>query len=64
MRKTILFVTHDVTEALFLGDRIALLAEGRLVFSGKPGEFVKSDLPAVRAFLQPVREAYSSIQLA
>lgn len=64
LRKTILFVTHDVTEALFLGDRIALLAEGRLVFSGKPGEFVKSDHPAVRAFLQPVREVYSSIQLA
>src|SRR3984885_10194089 len=28
--KTIVFVTHDVREALFLGARIALLAEARL----------------------------------
>ena len=28
MRKTIIFVTHDIDEAIFLGDRIAILREG------------------------------------
>jgi NitT/TauT family transport system ATP-binding protein len=28
---TVVFVTHDVDEALFLGDRVAVLGEGRLI---------------------------------
>jgi osmoprotectant transport system ATP-binding protein len=36
LRKTILFVTHDVDEALRLADRIAVLREGRLVQVAKP----------------------------
>ena len=28
MRKTIIFVTHDIDEAIMLGDRIAILREG------------------------------------
>ncbi|WP_052887922.1 ABC transporter ATP-binding protein [Thermogemmatispora carboxidivorans] len=36
MRKTILFVTHDVEEAFRLGDQIAILSEGRLVQIGSP----------------------------
>jgi len=31
LKKTVVFVTHDVDEAVRLGDRIALLKEGRLV---------------------------------
>ena len=36
MRKTILFVTHDVEEAFRLGDQIAVLSEGKLVQLGTP----------------------------
>ena len=57
--KSLLFVTHDVAEAMALGDRIALLEEGRLVFTGPPEEFRRSEHPMVRAFLgdgeRPVR---------
>lgn len=37
---TIVFVTHDMAEALLLGDRIAILAEGRLVRVGTPRELL------------------------
>ena len=38
LHKTILFVTHDVFEAVRLGDRIAVLHEGRLEQVGSPQE--------------------------
>lgn len=46
--KTMLFVTHDVDEALLLGTRIGVLASGRLVFDGSPEEFLRSTKPLVR----------------
>jgi osmoprotectant transport system ATP-binding protein len=48
--KTIVFVTHDVREALLLGTRVALLAEGRLVFAGPAGELRRAEHPEARAF--------------
>jgi osmoprotectant transport system ATP-binding protein len=39
VRKTVLFVTHDLREAFELGDRVALLDEGRLVQTGTEREF-------------------------
>ena len=37
---TVVFVTHDMVEALLLGDRIAVLREGALVRVGSPGELL------------------------
>jgi len=49
--KALVFVTHDVREALLLGARIALLERGRLIFLGTPSEFRTSTMPQVREFL-------------
>jgi osmoprotectant transport system ATP-binding protein len=49
--KTIVIVTHDLGVALSLGDRIALLNEGRLVQLGTPAEFLENpETPWVQDF--------------
>lgn len=48
--KTIVFVTHDLREALLLASRIVLLQAGRIVASAPPQEFLRIDHPEVKAF--------------
>jgi osmoprotectant transport system ATP-binding protein len=48
--KTIVFVTHDLREALLLASRIVLLEAGRIVASAIPREFLRLEHPEVRAF--------------
>jgi putative ABC transport system ATP-binding protein len=62
LKKTIVFVTHDVREALFLASRIALLESGRLVAVYTPEEFLRATEPEARKFvasLQSSRDAES-----
>ncbi|GEL78392.1 quaternary amine ABC transporter ATP-binding protein [Tenuibacillus multivorans] len=40
MRKTIIFITHDLDEALRIGDRIALMKDGSIVQIGSPEEIL------------------------
>jgi glycine betaine/proline transport system ATP-binding protein len=40
--KTTVFITHDLPEALRLGDRIAIMRDGRIVQLGTPEELVGS----------------------
>ncbi len=40
IKKTVIFVTHDLFEAVMLGDRIALIDQGRLIQVATPTEFV------------------------
>jgi osmoprotectant transport system ATP-binding protein len=40
LRKTVVFVTHDIDEAIKMGDRIALLRDGRLVQHATPAEML------------------------
>ncbi|HEV2289592.1 MAG TPA: ATP-binding cassette domain-containing protein [Candidatus Acidoferrales bacterium] len=55
MHKTILFVTHDVGEALLLGTRIALLEAGELMGVYTPGEFLHSSEPIAAAYVSAFR---------
>lgn len=40
LHKTIVFITHDLDEALKIGDRIAILKDGKLIQVGRPEEIV------------------------
>ncbi|MDP9366061.1 MAG: ABC transporter ATP-binding protein [Chloroflexota bacterium] len=52
VNKTIVFVTHDIGEAFLLGDRIVLMAEGRIVQDGTPADLLRRPAdPFVTAFI-------------
>jgi glycine betaine/proline transport system ATP-binding protein len=56
--KTIVFITHDLNEAMFLGDRIAVMRDGRIVQIGTPEDILTD--PAndyVAQFVQDVDRA-------
>lgn len=44
LHKTIVFVTHDIDEAIKLGDRIAVMAEGRIIQYDTPEEILKNPI--------------------
>jgi osmoprotectant transport system ATP-binding protein len=58
LRKTVVFVTHDVAEALLLGDRVALMDSGALKGVYAPAEFLRS----TDAFVQPYVTAFRAGQ--
>jgi osmoprotectant transport system ATP-binding protein len=60
LHKTVLFVTHDLHEALRLGSRIALMEGGRLVTLLAPGEFLRSTDPLASAYVRAFGEGLES----
>lgn len=55
MRKTIVFITHDLDEALRLGDRIAIMKEGRVIQLGTPEEILVHPSDSyIRSFVENV----------
>jgi osmoprotectant transport system ATP-binding protein len=51
LRKTVVLVTHDIDEALRLGDRIVLMNAGRLAQFGTPDDLIHRPAAFVRQFL-------------
>jgi len=51
LKKTVVFVTHDLREALMLGTRIALMEAGKLVVVLTPDEFLHSPEALVKAYV-------------
>jgi osmoprotectant transport system ATP-binding protein len=56
LNKTVVFVTHDLREALRLGSRIALLEAGRLVTVLSPEDFLQSTDPLAAAYVRAFRD--------
>src|ERR1043165_114427 len=53
--KTVVFVTHDVREALMLATRVALMSAGRIVLLDTPEAFLKPDEPHARAYRETIQ---------
>ena len=49
--KTVLLVTHDLDEAMYLADRIVLVCEGRIEADLTPAEFLHSPQHAVNEYV-------------
>ncbi|MGH7208411.1 MAG: ATP-binding cassette domain-containing protein [Nitrospiraceae bacterium] len=59
LKRTLVFVTHDIPEACLLGSRIGLVQDGRLVECLTPGEFLRSKHPEVQAVLRTLQASES-----
>ncbi len=55
LRKTVVFVTHDVSEAVLLGDRIALMDSGRMHGIYTPHEFATASDLTVKRYVDALR---------
>jgi osmoprotectant transport system ATP-binding protein len=62
LHKTVVFVTHDLHEALRLGSRIALMEAGRLVTVLSPLEFLHSSDPWASAYVKAFGNYESTIR--
>lgn len=51
LKKTVIFVTHDMDEAMKMGDKIAIMSKGRLEYFGSPEEIVLSKNEFIKSFL-------------
>ncbi len=63
--KTVLLVTHDLGEAVFLAEQITLLHEGKVVQSGAYGELLRKPTdPFVTAFINAQRTLPDAAEVA
>jgi osmoprotectant transport system ATP-binding protein len=60
--KTIVFVTHDVSEALLLGSRIGLMEDGKLRGVYSPKEFLETPDASVKAYVDVFRTRQQMFQ--
>jgi osmoprotectant transport system ATP-binding protein len=60
IRKTIVFVTHDIQEAMRMGDRLAILRTGKLVQSGSPREIL---LRPADAFVSELTGSHKTLRM-
>jgi osmoprotectant transport system ATP-binding protein len=61
LRTTVLLVTHDLDEALYLANRIVLLGEGAVIANLARDEFLQSGIPEIVAYSRAFRRGQSVI---
>ena len=60
LKKTTIFITHDIEEAIRIGDRIAIMREGRIIQIGTPEQIA---LHPVDAYVADFMEGVSRLKL-
>ena len=60
-KKTVLLVTHDLDEALYLADRIVLLEQGKLIANLEPAAFLASTQPEVVSYADAFHRGDASV---
>jgi osmoprotectant transport system ATP-binding protein len=54
LAKTVLLVTHDLDEALYLASRVVLMEQGKVMANLASEEFMASGIAAVREYVRAV----------
>ena len=52
LNATVVFVSHDVNEALSIADQVYVLDEGKIIFNGSPDKILKSSDERIKKLLQ------------
>jgi osmoprotectant transport system ATP-binding protein len=60
VRKTVLLVTHDLDEAIFLADRVIFLDRGQVAADLPSAQVLTSEIPTVRSYVAAVRRTVSA----
>lgn len=61
LKLTSIVISHDITSAVTLADRIVFLYKGHAVFDGVPRDFVKTDHPEIQKFLDAERRTVNAL---
>lgn len=59
---TSIVVTHDISSAYKIADKIAMIHEGKIIFTGTPAEIRKSRNPYIQQFIRGQRKMYYAVE--
>jgi phospholipid/cholesterol/gamma-HCH transport system ATP-binding protein len=59
---TSIVVTHDISSAYKIADKIAMIHEGKIIFDGTPGEIRKSRNPYIQQFIRGQRKMHYAVE--
>jgi len=59
---TSIVVTHDISSAYKIADKIAMIHEGKIIFDGTPAEIRKSRNPYIQQFIRGQRKMHYAVE--
>jgi phospholipid/cholesterol/gamma-HCH transport system ATP-binding protein len=62
MKMTSIVVTHDLASAYKVADRMAMIHDGRIIFTGTPDEIRKSRDPYIQQFVRGEHKAHQAVE--